>query len=162
MATRDKLAGRQVRAMIEVWYDGACEPRNPGGTASYGLVIKKDGQTVFEESKIVGIGSKMSNNVAEYSGAIRAMEWLLATGYKKERIHVRGDNKMSINQMARVWKVATWDGLYVPYWRKAMELVTKFKHIHFEWIPREQNGEADDISKRALREAGVKFRIQPE
>lgn len=145
-----------------MWYDGACEPTNPGGTASYGVIVKKDGVVLFEESKIVGSGPRMSNNVAEYSGAISGMEWLLANGFSRSRILVRGDNKMSVLQMAGFWKVRTWDGLYVPYWRRALDLVKKFRHIKFQWIPREQNGEADEISKRALKESGVKFVIQKE
>lgn len=27
--------------MIELYFDGACEPINPGGTASYGWLLKK-------------------------------------------------------------------------------------------------------------------------
>ena len=41
---------------LEVWIDGACEPINPGGTASYGVVIKNDEVTVFADSAIVGSG----------------------------------------------------------------------------------------------------------
>lgn len=150
------------KAKIEVWYDGACEPKNPGGTASYGVIIKSEGKVIFEESKIVGTGNGMSNNVAEYSGAISGMEWMIANGLKDHPILVRGDNKMSVEQMSGNWKVRTWDGLYVPYWRKAKELVKQFTHIEFRWISREQNGEADEISKQALRESGIKFKIQPE
>ncbi|MGD0012733.1 MAG: hypothetical protein ABSE93_29850 [Terriglobia bacterium] len=48
------------------WFDGACEPVNPGGTASFGVVIKdKDGTVLRKEHGLVGKGSKMSNNVAE-------------------------------------------------------------------------------------------------
>ena len=148
--------------LIEMWYDGACEPKNPGGVASYGVIIKDGSKILFEESKIVGSGAGMSNNVAEYSGAISGMEWLLQNGFKKRKILVRGDNMMSVNQMAGHWRVRTWDGLYVPFWRKALELVKQFKRIEFKWIPRELNGEADEISKRALKDSGVHFKIQPE
>lgn len=148
---------------LEMWYDGACEPKNPGGYASYGVIIKKiDGTVLFEESKMVGHGDRMSNNVAEYSGAISGLKWLIVKGYQKSRILVRGDNKMSVMQMGGFWKVRTWDGLYVPYWREAKTLLEHFKHIDFKWIPREENGEADEISKRILVEEGIKFEIQPE
>lgn len=148
--------------VIEVWYDGACEPVNPGGYASYGALVKINGRIVWEASKLVGHGQGMSNNVAEYSGAIAAMEWLLSQGHAKSIITVRGDNKMTVMQMGGHWKVRSWNGLYVPFWRRAMELVKKFKHIEFRWIPRELNGEADELSKRVLKEEKVKFRIQPE
>ena len=34
--------------MIEIYFDGACEPINPRGTASYGYLIKKDGEIIKE------------------------------------------------------------------------------------------------------------------
>ncbi len=32
------------------FFDGACEPVNPGGTASYGVVVKSNGVTIFTDS----------------------------------------------------------------------------------------------------------------
>ena len=37
--------------LIECWFDGACEPKNPGGYASYGVIVKVDGRKVWEASK---------------------------------------------------------------------------------------------------------------
>ena len=31
--------------LIEAWFDGACEPVNPGGTASYGVIVTRNGET---------------------------------------------------------------------------------------------------------------------
>lgn len=148
--------------LIEVWYDGACEPKNPGGYAAYGVIIKRGAAVLLEESKLVGVGPKMSNNVAEYSGVLRALEWMSEHGMEKEKILVRGDNKMSVMQLAGLWKIATPTGLYVPYCLAARKLAARFRKIRFEWIPRELNGVADEISKRVLHENGVRFRIQPE
>ena len=50
------------------WFDGACEPVNPRGTASFGVVIKDNAGTVLvKEHGIAGKGSVMSNKLAEYS-----------------------------------------------------------------------------------------------
>jgi hypothetical protein len=47
-------------------FDGACEPVNPGGTATFGVIIKdEDGTVIYEEHGLVGSGDAMSNNVAE-------------------------------------------------------------------------------------------------
>ena len=55
--------------MIEAYFDGCCEPINPGGTAAYGIVIFKDGQEIFEDSKeFPPTHHKTSNNFAEYRG----------------------------------------------------------------------------------------------
>ena len=39
--------------MIEVYFDGLCEP-NPGGVATYGFVIKRDGKKVHEGHGLAG------------------------------------------------------------------------------------------------------------
>lgn len=57
--------------------DGACEPVNPGGTASYGVVVKSDGVTIFTDSAVVGSGLAISNNVAEYSGLLAFLKWYI-------------------------------------------------------------------------------------
>jgi ribonuclease HI len=59
------------------YFDGACEPVNPGGTASYGAVIIEDDETIWECSEVYGQGKLMSNNVAEYAGFIAVLEWFI-------------------------------------------------------------------------------------
>ena len=145
---------------IEVWYDGACEPINPGGYASYGVLIKADGSKIWDESRLVGFGPEMSNNVAEYSGLLAALKKLIVLGLEKSKILVRGDNMMTIRQSEGVWRCR--GGLYEPYFREVQKLIGKFPHIRFQWIPREQNSEADKLSKRVLIKSGVRFEIQPQ
>lgn len=148
------------KTLIEVWYDGACEPKNPGGNAAFGALIKKDGTIIWETSVFIGVGAGMSNNVAEYSGMIGVLEKLIELGLQNEPVHMRGDNMMTIQQMAGRWRAKR--GLYIPYYQRCKGLVKKFKRISFEWIPREKNGEADELSKRVLIERKVNFRIQPQ
>ena len=71
--------------MISIFFDGACEPVNPGGTASYGWVIKKDGKTILSGSGIVGSGEGMTNNVGEYHGLIEGIKAFLGL---EARYHV--------------------------------------------------------------------------
>lgn len=145
---------------VEVWYDGAVEPVNPGGHGSFGALIKVNGEKIWEASIYIGHGPTISNNVAEYSGMIGVLEKLIELGLRERGILVRGDNMMTIMQMAGLWRAKR--GLYIPYYLKCKDLVSRFPHIHFEWIPREQNGEADELSKQVLIDRHVKFRIQPE
>jgi hypothetical protein len=50
----------------KAWFDGACEPFNPGGTATSGTIVEdKEGTVLLEEGRLVGIGEGMSNNVAD-------------------------------------------------------------------------------------------------
>lgn len=149
--------------LIEAWFDGCCEPYNPGGHASFGALIKVDGETVWQQSGYVGNGVKMSNNVAEYAGAIACMKQMVGMKFNnspKHRIVMRGDSKLVINQLQGFWRVR--GGLYVPHYKKAHRLHSDFNNIFLEWVPRDKNGEADVLSKQVLKDRGVEFRLQSE
>lgn len=148
----------------KAFFDGCCEPVNPGGTASYGAVIFKGDERIWECSKIFypqrGREKETSNNVAEYSGFISILEYFLEHGLEKEKIEIFGDSKLVIEQMKGNWKIVK--GFYKPLAYKAKEMVNKFKKTTFEWISRDENDIADELSKAELIKAGVDFRIQPE
>jgi ribonuclease HI len=146
--------------MIEFWFDGVCEPKNPEGHCSYGCHIINGAEILLSEGKYLGHGKGYSNNVAEYSGFIRALEFLEETGLRKKQICGRGDSRLVIEQIQGYWKVR--GGLYVPYYQKAKVLYKKFPHLKLLWIPREQNEVGDRLSKQPLRDLGIQFRIQPE
>lgn len=80
--------------MIEVWIDGLCEPINPGGVACFGYVIKRSGSEIETGSGVVGTGPDMTNNVAEYTALIRALEKIRQLGLGKESVVVRSDSKL--------------------------------------------------------------------
>ena len=150
--------------MIKAYFDGCCEPKNPGGTASYGAVIFKDDDRIWETSKIFipkkGKENQTSNNVAEYSGFISILEFLISMDLNKEAITVYGDSKLVIEQMFGDWRIKK--GFYKPIALKAKKILENFPDITGEWIPREENGIADELSKAELLKAGVEFKIQPQ
>jgi ribonuclease HI len=80
---------------IEVRFDGLCQPYNPGGTACYAFIIKnEEGNTIHSGYGLAARNS--TNNVAEYTGIIKALEWLLANNYENESIIIRGDSIMVV------------------------------------------------------------------
>jgi len=137
---------------VIVYCDGLCEPRNPGGTAAYGWVAYLNGEKIHEECAVVCTGPGATNNVAEYSAVIAALKWLAANGYTGEKTTVRSDSQLCIYQL---------DGSYAvrserirPLYEKAKRLAKKFQ-IVFEWVPREQNEEADALSRKAYVESRI-------
>jgi ribonuclease HI len=132
--------------MIEVWVDGLCEPVNPDGTACIGYVIKKDGKVLARASEVVGRGEGMTNNVAEYTALIRALEKIMHLGLARQEILVRSDSKLVVNQMKGSWAVKA--PLILPLYRKAKMMKTAM-NIRFNWVPREQNTEADALCRTA-------------
>ncbi|KUO42993.1 MAG: hypothetical protein APU95_02585 [Hadesarchaea archaeon YNP_N21] len=134
---------------VEVHVDGSCEPVNPGGIASYGYVIYKDGKKIASNSGVVE-GGPTSNNVAEYWAAIKALEWLKDNGFAPEEVVLRSDSSLMINQLEGRYKVRAWRIL--PLYQNLQKLLADFKKIRFEWIPREENEEADALSKQAYED----------
>jgi ribonuclease HI len=149
--------------MIKCFFDGCCEPKNPGGVAAYGVVIFKDGHRIWERSEIFypkkSHVAETSNNVAEYSGLKAILDYLLTHGLQFEPIEVFGDSNLVIQQMFGTWKIRA--GYYVPIAMACKKLLSQFPRIRGQWIPREQNSIADELSRDKLIRSGVKFRIQP-
>ncbi len=144
------------------WFDGACEPVNPGGTATSGAIVKdKEGSVLLEEGRLVGKGGGMSNNVAEYAAIIRVFKYLISRS--PGHVIVHGDSKLVINQLNGKW--AARKGLYYPTYLEARELLCRLRSLGWQidlaWIPRTQNEECDALSRGALEEAGVLREIQP-
>lgn len=149
-------------ALIEGYFDGVCEPQNPGGYAAWGALVKVDGERVWEEGGYCGVGPAMSNNVAEYSAVIAVLKHIAPI---RGSVVVRGDSKLVVMQLMGRWRIH--GGLYVPFYNEAMALLDKERearqgNIKLVWIPRDQNGECDVLSKGVLHAMGVQFRIQPE
>jgi len=134
--------------MIVVHIDGLCEPVNPGGTATFGYVIRDDsGSILTSKSGVVGKGPAMSNNVAEYAALCEALEFLLKKNRENSSIEVKGDSALVMNQMSRKWKFRK--GLYREKYQEALRLIARFTDLRFRWIPREENEEADKLSREA-------------
>jgi ribonuclease HI len=144
--------------MLEAWFDGCCEPKNPGGHAAWGAVLCRDGQKIWEDAGYCGFGPKMSNNVAEYSGVAAVLERLQS---ETEFCMIRGDSKLVIMQLQHKWKIN--GGLYMPFYAKAATLYERIKdRIGLKWVPRDENSICDVLSKGVLHDKNVTFRIQPE
>ncbi|MCD6510026.1 MAG: ribonuclease HI family protein [Thermoprotei archaeon] len=136
--------------MITVYFDGLCEPVNPGGVATYGFIVYRDHEKLYEEAGVIGVGAlgdDVTNNVAEYTALIRALEWLIRNGFTEEHITVKGDSQLIIRQMQGIYSVRSPRLLLLH--RRAKVLTSKFKSLKLEWVPREENAEADALSRKA-------------
>jgi ribonuclease HI len=142
-----------IDSMIEIYVDGLAEPTNPG-IGTYGFVVFRDGRVLTRGHGFDG--NPVSNNHAEYAGLVRALSEV--TRHADEEVVVRTDSKMVANQMSGDWKVSKkafnskseWS--YVDKYLEAKEVAKRFSKITFVWIPREQNSEADELSRVAYRE----------
>ena len=128
-----------------------CEPVNPGGVATYGFIIYVEQKVEVNHGYGVAAvgyrGDYATNNVAEYWGAIEALKELK----KLEAIQpiLRGDSKLVIKHLRGEWRVRS--PKLKPLYLRAKKLVDELKALP-EWVPREENKEADGLSRLALEE----------
>lgn len=131
---------------INIWIDGLCEPINPGGTACIGYVIKKDDVTIAEGCDVIGKHEGMTNNVAEYTALIYALKEIKRLKLENEFLTIKSDSQLLVNQMNRKWAVKA--PLIIPLYKIAKDL-TNGLHYCMEWVPREENEEADKLTRLA-------------
>lgn len=137
---------------IVVHFDGLCQPKNPGGVATFGFTVDRDGKRIHEDCGLAArpYTEEATNNVAEYTGVLKAVEWLAGAGFLKEPIVVRGDSELVIKQLQGKYKVKS--PLLAPIHGKLRQLSAKFSSLTFDWVPREANRDADALTNRAYAE----------
>ncbi len=134
----------------------ACEPVNPGGVASFGVIIKDEDSTVIsEEHDLVGRGDAMSNNVAEYTGVLHILKY--PSSRPPGRVTIHGDSNLVINPLNG--KSGVNKGRYFPIAIETRELLAHLRErgwqISFCWIPRERNEECDRLSKKTAAKQNI-------
>lgn len=144
---------------MKVYFDGGCGPKNPGGIATYGFAIYDPNHVeMYTEGGFIGEGDGMTNNVAEYTGMIRGLQYVL-DHYEVRDVEVFGDSNMIINMMTRKWGFRK--GVYNPHPDKphlkrllasAQKVEKQFNSIKWKWVPRELNTVADSMCRKALKE----------
>ncbi len=128
--------------MIEAYTDGRAEP-NPG-IGTYGFVVYEGGRRIHAQRGLVG--RDVTNNYAEYFCLVKALEYLAPR--RDEEITVFSDSTLLVNQMSGKWKFK--GGTYGEKYLMAKELAASFPRLGFEWVPRERNSEADELTNIAF------------
>jgi len=130
--------------LVTVNIDGGA--RGNPGPAGYGAIFKdSSGKKIGELSRYLGI---QTNNYAEYSGLIAALEYALSQGHKA--LKVFSDSELMVRQMTGVYKVKSPE-LRTLY-EKARALVRKLESFRIEHVRREFNHEADKLANQAMDE----------
>ncbi len=134
--------------MITCYFDGSCEPQNPGGNMGIGAIVLKKQEVLFQHSSSIDSHPCNTNNVAEYLALIKILDFLHEVQMHENRIGVYGDSMLVVNQMKGLWRMK--QGLYLQYAKEAKSKLGKFTNLSINWIPREKNSIADDLSKTNL------------
>jgi len=130
---------------VQIHIGGAA--RGNPGPAAYAFVITRDGKVIDEQKGCLG---EKTNNVAEYTALIRALERAAQLGERQLVIH--SDSELLVKQMKGVYRVKNVD-LQALY-SDAKELCKHFDAVTIHHVRREQNSHADRLCNEALDGAG--------
>lgn len=135
---------------LEIQFDGLCEPRNPGGVLAWGFTISADGRLIHEGHGSAAAGPLNTNNVAEYLALGFALRWATDHG-GFDGLRIRGDSQLVVKQVNGEWQCKA--GHLRRYRDRCRELLNGTgKPWRVEWVPREQNEAADQLSRRGYVE----------
>jgi probable phosphoglycerate mutase len=130
--------------------DGAARG-NPGpaslGAALYDLARPdaRDDRAVPDASISDYLGVQ-TNNVAEYTGVVRALA--LARELGAREVHLLLDSKLIVEQLAGRWRVK--DVKLIPLWTTARQILADFERWSAAHVPRAQNSIADALANEAI------------
>ena len=123
---------------------------NPG-PAGCGAVVRDAGSGTVLAERAVPLGTA-TNNYAEYTGLITGLQ--AATDLDAEVVDVRMDSKLVVEQMSGRWKIK--NATLQPLAAEAKRIAAGFRHVGYQWIPRERNTTADHLANVAMDDqAGV-------
>ena len=127
--------------ITEVYVDGASRG-NPGESGIGVLVIYPDSRRK-EIREYIGKGT---NNEAEYKALIAALGCLRREKISEVKIHT--DSQLVASQMNGLWKVK--DPKLRILHSEAKKLASSLAALEIEYVPRENNAEADALANEAI------------
>ena len=128
---------------LTIHTDGAS--RGNPGDAAFAYVIARDGKPPIEEADCLG---QMTNNQAEYTALIRALEHALELG-AHHRLLIHSDSELMVKQMNGQYRVKNEE--LRDLYEQACALRRRFDGpVTIRHVRREQNKRADQLCNEAL------------
>jgi ribonuclease HI len=116
---------------------------NPG-PAGYGVYLRDaSGAPIRQLSEYLG---HKSNNVAEYSALLAALEYSVANGIRA--LKVISDSELMVKQMNGQYRVSSPD--LKPLYERARSLVRQLDQFAIEHVLRGKNQHADRLANEAM------------
>jgi ribonuclease HI len=130
-------------SVLTIHTDGAS--RGNPGAAAYAYVIARDGKLLFEEAGCLG---QMTNNQAEYTALVKALEHALELG-SDQRLLIHSDSELLVKQMNGEYRVKNEE--LRDLYEQAQRLVRRFTGpVTIRHVRRGQNSRADALCNEAL------------
>ncbi len=127
---------------ITIHIDGGSRG-NPGPSAAAFVMTDIKGKKIYAKASFLGTAT---NNVAEYSGLIMALEASKKMSIKQ--LTVFCDSELLVKQINGQYRVKS--ELLKPLYNRAVDLIKNFQSVLLKHIPREKNVQADALLNKAL------------
>lgn len=127
--------------LLTLYTDGAS--RGNPGPAGAGVIILDGKKKIKEISKYLG---EATNNIAEYSAVIFALEEALAL--KADEVVIKLDSELVARQLNGEYKVK--DGEIRKLFEKVLGMLRIFRRFEVRRIERARNKEADKLANKAI------------
>jgi len=129
-------------AAIVAYCDGGS--RGNPGPAGYGVHIEDGkGAAIGELSEFVG---RKTNNFAEYSGLLAALQFALDHGYR--RLKVVSDSELMVKQIKGQYRVNSPE--LRPLYEEAKRRIRELDSFQIQHVLREKNRHADRLANEAM------------
>src|SRR5580700_1982482 len=127
---------------IVAYCDGGS--RGNPGPAGFGVYIQDSaGKVLAELSQFLG---KHTNNFAEYSALLAALEFAITKGHKSLR--VVSDSELMVKQMKGQYRVNSPE--LRPLYEEARRRIPQLDHFQIQHVLREKNRHADRLANLAM------------
>ncbi|XP_073135524.1 uncharacterized protein [Henckelia pumila] len=113
------------------------------GTAGAGIVIISP--TGVKTALSFNLDFPCTNNQAEYEALVIGLEVL--KDLQAKNVQVIGDSQLVLRQVAGEYKCTSLS--LIPYFAVAFQLADDFEEINFQYVPRQQNWEANKLAQIA-------------
>ncbi|HEX4004769.1 MAG TPA: ribonuclease HI family protein [Acidobacteriaceae bacterium] len=139
------------------WITAYCDGGSRGnpGPAGFGVFIEgPDGEKLAELSEYIG---KVTNNVAEYSALLAALDFAQREGHR--RLRVVADSELMVKQMQGRYKVNSPD--LRPLYEEAKQRAASLDTFRIEHVLRGKNQRADRLANLAMDKGMGKAMSKP-
>lgn len=128
------------------WITAFCDGGSRGnpGPAGYGVYIQdENGVKIAELSEFLG---KKTNNFAEYSGLLAALEYAIRNGHT--HLKAVADSELLVKQIKGQYRVNSPE--LRPLYEEARRRIARLEGFQIQHVLREKNRRADQLANEAM------------
>ncbi len=120
---------------------------NAKGIATWAVIAKCNNEVVAKLTGLVDTTLPQTNNVAEWASLVEALKYATSFCNDYDEIKIFGDSQLIVRQFNGEYAVTK--AHLKSFFEEARKIhwLLKPKNVSVSWIPREENGEADELGR---------------